>query len=259
MKYTLLFAQFLIILFLHNPAQAQSFNWQKNFSIGISGGVSSFYGDLSVYDRQPLKKIINESDVAIGISIGHQLSSVLSLNLSYVDGKLKGKNDELKHYFNSDYSEASIASHISISRLMFPQRIGRVELYSTTGIGLLLFHSIERQILDNSSTIEQESNIANEIKMNTPVLKLGMGFNYEVSNRLNLSSEIAFRVTGNDMIDAHEGSTGIKDYYSVVSIGLTYVLNRIRSYSDYSLPCGANTKSYKTKSSRIHQACIPFN
>ncbi len=259
MKHLLLLTGFLIIQLFQTSIQAQSFDWQKNFTLSLNSGAASFYGDLSVYDRQPFKKLTNESDFAIGISIGHQLSSVLTMNISYIDGRLKGTNDELKHYFNSDFQEASIASHISISQMMFPHRTGRAEVYSTTGIGLMRFHSIERHILNNNNNVEQESNIATEIKSETPVIKLGLGCNYEVSNHLNLSTELGFRVTGNDMIDAHEGSTGIKDYYSIFSVGIAYVFNRSRSYSDYSLPCGAGSKSYKTRNSRIHQACMPFN
>lgn len=259
MKHLLLLTGFLIIQLFPTSTQAQSFNWQQNFTLGISGGASSFYGDLSVYDRQPLKKVTKESDLSYGISVGHQLSSVLSLNVSYIDGRLKGKNNELLHYFNSDFKEASIASHISISHMLFPYRTGRADIYTTTGIGLMRFHSIERHILENNNTDDQESNIAIETESETPIIKLGVGCNFEVNTHLNISTEIAFRVTGNDMIDAHKGSTGIKDYYSIFSIGLSYVFNRSRSYSDYSLPCGASLKSYKSRNSRIHQACIPFN
>ncbi len=258
MKYSILLG-FLLLQLFHTSTLAQSFNWNKNFTVGISGGVSSFYGDLSVYDRQPLKKLANESDRAFGLSIGHQLSSVLSLNFSYIDGKLKGKNDGLQYYFNSDFNEVSLSSHISVSRLIFPYMIGRAEVFSTTGIGFMQFNSVERRILQSGNLDDQENSITTKIESGTPILKLGIGCSYEVNNHLNLSTEISFRVTGNDLVDAHEGSTGIKDYYSIFSLGLTYVFNRSHSYSDYSLPCGAGSKSYKTRNSRIHQACLPFN
>lgn len=250
---------FLSILMFQISAQGQSNGWQKDFMISINGGVSSFYGDLSVYDRQPVKKLANESDAVLGITVGRQLSSVLSLNASYIDGRLKGKNDEWKFYFNSDFREFTLSPNISLSQLLQPYRGSRLEVFTTTGIGLLKFHSVERHILDNNSSQEQSNNIDNEVKSLTPVIKLGIGCNYEINNCWDISTELAFRVTGNDMIDAHIGSTGINDYYSVFSIGLSYVFNRSRNYSGYSMPCGASLKSYRKKISRVPQACIPFN
>jgi hypothetical protein len=256
---TLQFLTVFLSLLFQIPAQGQSNEWQKDFMISINAGVSSFYGDLSVYDRQPLKKLAHESDAVVGISIGRQLSSVLSINASYIDGRLRGKNEEWKYYFGSDFNEFTIGSHIYISQLLFPYKSSRMKVYTTTGIGLLKFNSIERHIIESNSSHEQENNIDNEVNSSTPVLKLGLGCNYELSTNFDLSTEIAFRVTGNDMIDAHIGSTGINDYYSIFSVGIIYVFNRSRDYSGYSMPCGASLKSYRKKISRVPQACIPFN
>jgi len=251
---------FISLISTCGTANAQSYRFNENWLIGANGGATSFFGDLSVYDSKPIDKLSEESDLAYSIFIGKQVSPVFAIKLGYLSGNLKGRNEAFQMYFNNSFHEIYLTTDISFFRILFPYNNSPIDFYATGGIGSLESHAVKRQIIDNAIVEEQELNFFNtESISNSTVIKAGIGFNYKMGDKWNAGTEVVVMLSGNDLLDAQMGNTGINDYYSYISVGLSYLINSNRKYHNYSLPCGTPKSPFKRRESRQHQAWLPFN
>lgn len=238
---------------------AQTFGIKENWLIGVNGGTSSFFGDLSVYDSKPVEKLSEESDLAYSIFVGKQISQVFTIKLGYLSGELKGSNEAFQLYFNNSFNELYLTGDISLSRMLFPYNDSPFDLYAIGGIGSLKSHAVKRQITDNAIVEEHEINFFDtESISNSIIAKTGLGLNYKLGDKWNATSEVVFMLTGNDMLDAQAGNTGINDYYSYISVGLSYVISSNRKYYNYSDPYKAKKHPFKQRGYTPYEACVPF-
>lgn len=251
---------FILLISTGETGYAQTYGFNENWLIGVNGGATSFFGDLSVYDSKPLEKLSVESDLAYSLFFGKQLSPVFEIKLGYLSGNLKGRNEAFQMYFNNSFNEIYLTTDISFSRLLFPYNNSPFDFYATGGLGSLESHAVKRQITDNAIVEEQYLNFFDtESYSNSTVVKAGVGLNYKMGNKWNAATEVIVILAGNDLLDAQMGNTGTNDYYSYISIGLNYIINSNRKYHNYSLPCGTPKSPFKHRESSQHQAWLPFN
>ena len=92
------------------------YGWSVNFNIGVT----SFFGDLSVFDFDFVKKLSEESGLGVGIIFAKEISPVISFNTQLLYGRLKGTKESSNCYFRGSIIEGSFNGQINISQIIFP-------------------------------------------------------------------------------------------------------------------------------------------
>ncbi len=227
----------LLILLTMN-LQAQIYPAKDGWMVGVQGGMVSFFGDLSVHDRNPVKKLSEESDFGFSFMVGKQLSRLISVKAGYLNGKMKGSNPELNSAFTSEFSEISFTTELNLTKLIVPSSNSRLNAVAVLGIGAIAGTVTKTLMTDGISDPSILPSETSDIKAE-PVLITGLGLDYKLSRHWISAMRLGMRTTGIDNIDAHQGTAdnNANDYYTYLSVGVIYVISPVNglSYKDY--PC----------------------
>ena len=98
----------------------QIYGVRDHWYIGPQIGLVSFFGDLSVHDFDPARKISDESDLGLGFIVGKSVNRLMDVRVNYLHGKMKGSNPGVDMYFKSNFDELGLGLTISLSRLILP-------------------------------------------------------------------------------------------------------------------------------------------
>jgi len=234
----------LVQLLMHRSvANAQTIPMANQWTIGLNAGFVSFFGDLSIHDFNPERKLTRESDFGYGITIEKGINRTLSLYLSGISGKMRGSNPGQDMKFNNRFSEFGMGSQISVSQLFWPGTPSRFNFLITTGLGIIANRTVVYRISNGEFvlavgyTSEQEkSGKAN----NAVVFPIGMALNMSITRQITARVETALRLISNDLLDAQIGSTGINDRYSYAAISLLYTIKPAKSSDSGVYGCPAN-------------------
>jgi OOP family OmpA-OmpF porin len=197
----------------------KKFEWTKNWGINLNTGATSFFGDVSLYDDDYSDKLKKESSVGYGIIISRRINPLFNLELQFLKGKLKGKNSKSK--FEADVLEYTFNTTLNFVNLLLPDNNGRFFLYAKMGFGQFRFSS--RLTYKDP---EKEDRI---VDTGVPefVFLMGAGAYYSISPSFNITAEANGRMTNNDQIDGTKNKSD-KDYYSYISVGITYNINNAK-------------------------------
>jgi len=199
----------------------KKFEWTKNWGVNLNMGATSFFGDVSLYDDDYADKLKKESAVGYGIIFSRRINSLFKLEFQLLKGKLKGKNSKSK--FEANVLEYTFNATLNIVNLLLPENNGRFFLYVKTGFGQFRFSS--RLAYKDP---EKEDRVVNT---GVPefVFLLGTGAYYSISPSFDFTAEVNGRMTNNDQIDGTKNKKD-KDYYSYMSIGITYNINNAKQH-----------------------------
>lgn len=249
------------LLIICNYGMAQPYRLNENWTIGGNIGMTSFFGDLSINDIEPVKKLSSESDCGWGLKVGKQISPVFTFNLSYYNGKLKGSNPSFGYSFSTNIDEVSLSTDVSLLKIIAPDNTSKFDIYAKAGGGMTGFKSVKNQLGSVYTGPDIITPVSAETDAkSTTFYMAGIGLSYELGNNLKAVTEFAGRVTRTDDLDAQQGSTNIKDYYTVLSLGLTYTLNSEthRHHNTYVSPSSVTHRFNKKRPKSQQLQCISF-
>ena len=188
----------------------------KDWSINVNGGKTSFFGDVSLYDDELSEKLSKEGSWGYGLILSRQITPVFGISGQLLFGTLKGKNT--RSQFAADIMEYTINTTINIVNILIPDNNARFFLYGKFGIGQFQFNS--RLVFDDP---EKEDKI---VESNSPevLYLIGGGAYYKISHSFNVNAEMAARIVDSDKLDGTENKKDT-DYYSYLSVGVTYKIN----------------------------------
>lgn len=226
LKYTSIFV--VLLCLFNSPVQAQHYKMRENWYFGSQLSIVSFFGDLSVHDFDPVRKLTEESDFAWGFLAGKSINRLIDTRIYYNHGHMRGSNAGLDMYFCNDFNEFSLGATLNLSRLLKPASNSRLTIAATAGLGLNFYRSIKYRIFDGSYLSSE--GFTHEKKpvgqaSSALVIPLGFELNYHPGKNWMYILGFSFRMHNQDLLDSHIGSTGISDRYSVVSIGCSYIVN----------------------------------
>lgn len=250
------------LLVICNYCIAQPYGLNKNWILGGNIGVTSFFGDLSVNDNELIKKLNSESDWGLGLKVGKQISPVFTFDLSYFNGKLRGSNPSLYYSFSTNINEVSLSTDVSLLQMLVPDNSTGFDIYAKAGAGMSWFTSVKDQIANTDAGPDLGAQVSEETGIkNSTFYMAGIGLSYALGYNLKAVSEFAGRFTKTDELDAHKGSTSIKDYYTVLSLGLTYTLNSGKHtyHNTYVSPSSVAHRFSKKRQRHQQLQCITFN
>jgi len=197
----------------------KKFEWTRNWGVNLNMGTTSFFGDVSLYDDDYADKLKKESSVGYGIIISRRINPLINLELQFLKGGLKGKNSKSK--FEAEIFEYTFNITLNVVNLLLPDNHGHFFLYPKMGLGQFRF----------SSRLTYKDPEKNDRIVDTGVPEfvflLGAGAYYAISPSFNFTTEINGRMTNNDQIDGTKNKKD-KDYYSYMSIGITYNINNAK-------------------------------
>jgi len=196
-------------------------DWSINGSIGLT----SFFGDLSLYDSDIVSKLTLES--------GPGLSGVLT---KYVKGKKIGLSGQVLYggfqgestsgsTFEASIIEFNFQLRLQLINLISPYNVSKFGLEAYAGIGQFLFKATKWEVVEGETQSYTHNTGVPEF-----VYFAGLAMNYEVMKNLALTADMSLRQAQNDMLDAKTNNDDF-DYYSYISIGVTYHIQSFKKSS----------------------------
>lgn len=198
---------FLCVAYPATHVGAQSYF--TSMEVGISGGGSQYFGDLN--DRYGFKTI----NLAYGLYTRKHINQYISLKLGAYYTKV-GYDDKLNTdlyqrqrnlSFNSDVVEASFQAEFNFFRFVTGDPYHRFTPYLTGGIGAFLYNPYtelngNKYMLRPLGTEGQFVGYDDRKYGNvSPCFPIGAGFKYWIVGGVNLTLEIADRLTMTDYLD----------------------------------------------------------
>ncbi len=207
---------------------------------GLNAGVTSFFGDLSIHDYSPMQKLSHESSAAAGISAGKHLTRHIIAELNLTKGSLKGSNPSLGLAFNGTFLECSANGYLNFTKLLFPNLEFRTGVYAMAGTGMIAYRVTKSNLSDQSivETIgRNETGGKHGLPAGKVIFPAGISLSYRINERWSLRGDFAYRLTIDDKLDAHAGSTSVNDRYTILTMGMRFILLPLRNIPSGPLPC----------------------
>lgn len=242
-RYTAVVIVILTFYVSTNSVISQIYNIRDHWYLGPQFGIVSFFGDLSVNDFNPVRKLSEESDFGVGLQIGKSVSNLVDLRITYIYGNMEGANPGIDMYFSNNFNEISFDLAFSLSRLIWPASSSRLNFMLNAGLGIIQYRSIKYKLSDNTYLTSEGYNLLKEPEgaaCLAMVFPIGAGINYTINPSWVLTSTFAFRLHNKDLLDSQIGNTEIDDRYSIASFGIIYVLNPEKIRPRQSMECSDN-------------------
>ncbi|HTE27917.1 DUF6089 family protein [Flavitalea sp.] len=201
------------------------------YEVGINVGSYIYQGDLAPSYAGSFKT----PGLAIGMQVTRKITTSLSARVEFNTGRLKG--DDAKFSKPEWRSQRNFAFETSINELAasliwIPARFnGRLKPYVFAGAGIV-FVNVTRDysnynpeyFVGTSVTADLEEDLATPLPAQIPVIPVGIGMRYEISERFSIIPEASFRYISSDYIDGYSksGTPNRNDKYFKYSIGLAY-------------------------------------
>ena len=194
-------------------------NLLKHWSVGASIGQTSFYGDVSLYDNELSDKLSKEGSWSYGFKLTRQLTPVLGLQGQLLIGQLKGKNSVSN--FEANIKQISLNFTLNFVNLLLPGNDSRFFVVAKVGLGEYVFDSRLRFNDPN------QADIITNPKTPEFLFLLGPAIYYKISNSFDLNADLDVQWANNDKLDGTTNNNKDDDYYTFLSVGVTYKINNI--------------------------------
>ena len=192
----------------------------NNWGIAFNGGVTSYFGDLSIYDSDPANKLKHESKPAFGVLLTKYFGDDIGLSGQMLYGGLKGQyNENLS--FDTDFIEYNVQLRVDLLNLVLRRNNTGIGLVAFGGIGHLIFNSVKKTYIEGNLKTDAHRASSPEF-----VYFVGGGLNYSISDRFSVNIDAAVRQAQNDRID-NEVRKDNYDFYTFINFGVTYHIHRL--------------------------------
>ena len=212
----------------------QKAGFWDDWSINASVGLTSFFGDLSIYDSEIMEKLTKESGPAFGgILTKYLKDKKIGISGQLLYGGFKGENTA-KTAFEASVIEYNFHLRFNLINLIFTDNSSRFGMEAYAGAGQFLFN------VQKWTPVEGET-ISTEYNTGTPefVYFFGMGMFYNVTREIGITADIALRQAQNDKLDNFAKNENF-DYYTLISFGVTYNIDSFKKSSAFGR--GSSTK-----------------
>ncbi|MCB2218856.1 MAG: hypothetical protein KQI35_00570 [Bacteroidetes bacterium] len=199
--------------------------FDKNWTLNINAGLTSFYGDLSIYDNDFVAKLQHESNYGLGAIMTKHLSPTFGFSGQILLGELKGQKNNFQ--MKSNIIEYNLHARINFVELFSGNRYLKLGITGYAGIGNFLFMTKLSEYYEGG---------VKETKVNARVPEFiyffGGGISYQLSDKMDLTMELTIKQCENDKVDGIVANNEY-DYYSYFSIGFSYKINNLfQSYTN---------------------------
>jgi len=188
------------------------------WSVNAQAGISSYYGDLSIYDHQINEKIKNESGPSFSLGVTKYFNRALSATGQILYGGLEATKNDVS--FEADILEYNLSLRLDVLNLFNPLISNRYGVIGFAGLGQFLFTTNKYEYIEGNM-----ENFNHSTRVPEFVYFAGGEIYYNFNNNLGISANLSIRQCQNDKIDNVVKNLDF-DYYSVFSVGVTYYLTK---------------------------------
>ena len=214
MKKSILSLSLLFTLFYEANAQSD-FSYVQQGEFGITAGVAHYFGDLNT------RASINRSKPAVGVFYRKQFNNYLALRVSahyaqlgYSDIYSKNKYQNTRNLsFNSDIIEFAIHGDFNFFKFVPGDPEYSFTPFVTIGVGVFSYNPYAylngrkvflRPLGTEGQNIKYkgaDGKVRKPYGSTAICIPIGLGIKYSINNNLNLSFQIAQRLTTTDYLD----------------------------------------------------------
>jgi opacity protein-like surface antigen len=209
----------------------------SKWEVGINAGALIYQGDLS---ESPFgyTKSVNPS---VEIWVSKSLDAYFSIRANLLQSSLSADEstystpDWRRHRnftFNSSVTEFSAEFVWDLNGKTNHEGMHRYSPYLFAGAGIAILHINRNWSRFDTTYFDSKSSTAQGLGMDTlhktptflPVIPVGAGLRYMVTNRIFVNAEFTYRITSSDYIDgfSYSGDPGRNDHYYGLTLGLSY-------------------------------------
>jgi len=229
----------LLIIFLLTglllPATSFSQHWGgrgrptfwDNWSINGNVGLTSFFGDLSLYDDDLAGKLTKESGPAVSGILTKYLNDKIGIGGQLLYGGLKGENAS-DVSFEANVVEYNFQIRVDLVSLIWPDNLSGFGLDAYGGIGQFIFKVIQYDRRGGEQLVDEQFTGVPEF-----VYFAGAGVHYKINDKFAATADMALRQAQNDKLDDLNKNENY-DYYTHLSIGVTYYIDSFKKQNGFS-------------------------
>lgn len=206
----------------------------EDWSFNLNAGLTSFFGDLSKFDSEIMEKLSQESGPAFSGILTKHINNKFGVSGQLLYGNLQGENN-LNVSFEASVIEYNISGSVDFINLFSPDNLSNFGIIAYGGIGQFIFQTTKIDYTEETPTVDEQ-------KTGTPefVYFFGLGAYYDIGDRWGATLDFAMRQAQNDKLDDYKTKDESFDYYSYLSVGVTYKIHSLKKSSKVSR--GGNTR-----------------
>ena len=227
-------ASLLLLCFL---VQAQN-KWSK-YEVGINAGTFIYQGDLTPATYGSFKT----PGLVIGINGSNQLTPTILLRVDLNVGRLNG--NDAKYSVPAWRQQRAFAFHDKVTEIIgsivyHPLGVDtRLSPYLFGGAGFSNLTVRRDYSKFNAAYFATEeldkklaADIAHSLPKSIPIIPVGVGVRYGLTNKIAISTEASYRIMSTDYLDGFSiaANPDLKDHYYKYSVGLIYSFNKRNRY-----------------------------
>jgi hypothetical protein len=192
---------------------------QVLLKLNLNAGITSYFGDLSVYDLNPYGKVIKESLPGFGIITTLQLTQTFGISGQVLQANLQAAMDDIS--FKTQIFEYNIHGRVNFLNLLKIPHDPDFTFEGYAGIGQF-FYTVTKETTYSLYT----DRIVYPVEVPEFVYFFGGGAAYRMTKYTSLTVDLAIRQCQTDRLDDYVAH-GDFDYYSYFSMGLTIDIGRL--------------------------------
>ena len=209
----------------------------SKWEIGINAGTLVYQGDLS---ESPLG-YTNSLKPAIGLWVSKSLDPYFSIRANLLQGSLGADEStyatpEYRRHrnlaFNSSVSEFSAELVWDLNGKTYREGMRRFSPYFFAGAGFAILHIDRNWSRFDTTYFNSKSPASIGLGIDTlhktpgflPIIPVGIGARYMVSNHIYINAEATYRIFSSDYIDgfSYAANPAKNDHYYGLSLGVSY-------------------------------------
>ena len=210
------------------PVLSSSQSWDCSLSstykdqvllkLNLNAGITSYFGDLSIYDLNHVRKVSFESLPGYGVIATLQLTKTYSIAGQFLQANLKANMKDIS--FKTQIFEYNIHGRVNLLNLFKIPHDPDLTFEGYVGVGQF-FYTVTKETTYSLYT----DKIVYPAQVPEFVYFLGGGAAYRMTKYTSLTIDLALRQCQTDRLDDYQAN-GDFDYYSYLSIGLTIDIGR---------------------------------
>ena len=235
-------AFFIFSFLISNDGFSQK-NSLPKYEAGINIGAYIYQGDLTPHRLGSIETI----QPGVGISGTRIISSAFSARLLFNMARLVGNESiykypdwrqQLNFYFTASFKELSLSLHWNVFGTNYDEV--KYEPYVFAGAGASFVNITRNYSKVNLAYFGEKSTVQVGLIIDAatptpgiiPVLPVGAGVRYHISDRIVLNLEGTYRLMHTDYLDGFSQSANpdFKDHYSSITIGAAYKFGSKEKY-----------------------------
>lgn len=192
-----------------------------SWSVNINGGLTSYFGDLSLKDLNVGAKLEKESGPAMSIILTRNIyRNAIGISGQVLAGKFEGRKDDIS--FTANLVEYNLQARIDFVRLFMSRKYNAFGVVGYAGGGQFLFST--KKVENNEGALKTSKQ---DTEVPEFVIFFGGGIYYKLNANFGITADLSLHQCQNDHLDDYVKNDNY-DYFSYLSVGVSYYINTVR-------------------------------